>query len=244
MVRDPQTRPEVGELEAAEATDAAVAATWLGLSRSDLEAGFGSEAAASAEIASALVRGRPLPPQPETGFVESLRVEVCSVFDSRPVRTGWRLPTSRLGRTTELAVAGSLAAVIAVAAFLMGAAEILNGPATAVPTANAETSTATVATPAAKATDPGSDRAVSQGWPPDARQEKHQAVVPPAIEGSDLERQSIYPHTTRSHSEATMGDPLREPPSAAATPDSSKPPLLGPLAPRHDARYAHRPRRA
>jgi hypothetical protein len=138
------------EITAAEKLDAGLVALAADVRPADITSAFGGQAAELAGLADQLVEGGlSLGPEPEHGFITSLEAELVDTFESRPVRWAWLVPSSGLGRVTELAVVGVLAAAIAIGAFLMGAGSLIDGSPTSVPTANAETSTATATTPEA-----------------------------------------------------------------------------------------------
>lgn len=143
------------DIAVAEATDAALSAHSCEVATGEIEAAFGREPAHLADVASGMAAGglTRFPP-PEPGYVASLEADVVAAYESRPVALRFDPLVSRFGTIPELAMAGSLAIVIAVGAFLLGATSLLDRQASAIPTANAETRTATVATPAPAATVP------------------------------------------------------------------------------------------
>jgi hypothetical protein len=117
-----------------------LAAQFSGVTQRQIAADFGADVADLAALAGRM-RG-PVPrPMPRAAFVQSLESALDLAFDERPVPAAWWAPiaSSRLG---EFAVVGTLAGVLAVAAFLMGGGSF-TPVATAVPTVAAATRTAT-----------------------------------------------------------------------------------------------------
>ncbi len=198
------------DIEAAEAVEAGLAAGRSGVDEPEIRAAFGVEAARLALLAGRLAEGGlPRSPAPDEAFVRQLEARVADAFDTRVVPLRWRLPTSRFGRLTEMTVVGSLAAIIAVAAFLMGGGGFFGRNATAVPTANAETRTATAVAPEARFTAPAV-AASEQARRPRSRQERHAEGGPP----------TGAPRTPATPRAGVAPPPV---PSAAAPPTAPRP---------------------